>query len=644
MKKTLLFAGIAAAALLASCTKELAPVETSFDPGSIIVNLKVSALGGDTKAVKAGWAAGDVIDIWYDNNTQKAPDLVVKYDGSAWAADGSATLSGNAPAASGTLNAVYFAAANQSDYTWDGASANAPKQDGKVVSDLVAYSQKMAYTYAGSTLSAALGSWKFLANTQIVMTGTGLNAADWALKCDNLKAASGFAFADGGIAEGTSTLGDFVLGQTNADGIAFYFVADSDASKDYAFTLLDLKTGDKFAYKAAGKTLATSNATRNAAKVAKAKFGIDYYQNFLDGKDLVIDSKTVNSTNYPSYTLVSSNITVAELQTLLNSYGLIFIENGVTIDQNGGTTTLILKKETALVGRMDNGVQPVLSLGAYNFNTVYDLILKNICLLSKVATGPIQNASMTVPRSVYVEDCTVSTSCYVILDRAVGADYETLYFNNNILAFSSVSTAMFMYTYASKTTAGADCKDYRFTNNVFYFNGEETKGNQILLRFNAKGKDSNFYAMENLVMTLKNNTLYNICSSYLINVGSCKQINFDNNVWDSALGSGSSANLFTLNYAAAAVKPSPSTSTVKDNYVYANNYDGGTYNKYFGTPAGTYFTVTNWNNTRKGQAGAGSLLGEIDADTFYFPVNPSKVGTAGASYDTKKWVLRDWTK
>lgn len=33
-----------------------------------------------------------------------------------------------------------------------------------------------------------------------------------------------------------------------------------------------------------------------------------------------------------------------------------------------------------------------------------------------------------------------------------------------------------------------------------------------------------------------------------------------------------------------------------------------------------------------------------DADKLYFPVNTTKVGTAGASYDTKKWTLHDWTK
>lgn len=649
MKKIVILAGIAAAALFASCTKEQAPADVPqvpAAPSTIILNLEVAGLGDtDTKAVKTGWVSGDVLDIWYDNNNQKTPDLVVKYDGSAWAVDGSASVSGNVPSAGGTLNAVYFSAGNEADYSFDGGVVSAPQEGGTVVSDLVAYAQKMAYTYAGNTLTSALSSWEFLSNTQIVLAGEDIDASGWSMKCDGLKVASGFTFSDGGIVPDVSPAGGaFVFGQPNADGIAFNFVADSDEEKDYEFAIDDITGDQKYYYTASSKTLSSSSAVRNAVKIAREKFGIDYYRNFLDGKDLVIGTKTFKKSSN-SYTLVSADTEMAAFKSICDSYDVVFVENGVNIN-NTSSTTLILSNEKAIVGRKDNGVQPYMNLAANNFNIVKGAALKNVCIRSTGAAAPIQNASATSSIYLIVEDCTVFAKSYMIYDRSTTGDFASMTFNNSILASESTLTAMFMYVAASKTTKAEPYEKLSFTNCVLIFSGTPGSGNAYTFRLNSKDSDGKMYEMPNLTITFDHNTLYNLCAGYAIQVGSCKQVNFDNNVWESALSSGTSANLFSLGASSAAVKPAPATSTAFNNYLYASNYDGETYRYRFGTPSSTYFKFikeTDWNATWKGGSGAGSLLGDINASKFYFPVNSAKVGTAGASYDTKKWVLRDWS-
>ena len=670
MNKTLFFAGIAAAALLASCTKEVAPRE-NLPVCSIKLDLMVSDLQEPaSKAVKTGWQAGDVIDIWYDANVQKAPDLVARFDGSVWNVESSATVSGNAPSSSGSLNAVYVSAGNIAGYGWSGGASGLPGagagftcpvhegtvdgQENPAVSDLIVFSQKQAYTFADGVLRASLDSWKYLSNTQIVVSGEGLQPGDWALKCDKLKTVSGFNFANGvpgdAIYAGDAVADSYAFGQANADGLAFYFLADSESSQDYVFTLYNLSGPEKYTYTASAKTLNTDASQRNAVKIAQTKFagaapaGTDYYQDYLDGKDIVIGTKTINRTTYPNAALISEDITVAALQTQMDSYPLLFIENGVTIAQNGGTTTLIAKYDNVLIGRREVGVQPELNLGAYNFNILKDLVLKNICLVSTGAAAPIQNTSASVNNTLVVEDCTVNAAGYIMYDRSTSYDYGTVIFNNSILASASTNTALFIYVNVKKTTKAENYTDFRLTNNVILFSGTPGLGNAYTFRMNSKDADGKFYQMPNLVMTFDHNTIYNLCAGYMIQVGACKQVNFDNNVWESALSTGTSANLFTLSDASAAVKPAPATSTATNNWMYTSNYDGVTYKYRIGTPSSTYFTVTGWNASWKGQSGAGSLLGTVDADKFYFPVNPAKVGSAGASYDTKKWTLRDWSE
>lgn len=67
-----------------SCDKEADPVQT--EKQTIQFDFTVGSLLTETKAVKTDWVDGDQINIWFDRNSEKTPDLVITYDGSSWKA------------------------------------------------------------------------------------------------------------------------------------------------------------------------------------------------------------------------------------------------------------------------------------------------------------------------------------------------------------------------------------------------------------------------------------------------------------------------------------------------------------------------------------------------------------------------------
>ena len=82
MKKIIILALTALAALsFVSCDKEAVPVEASTP---IKFNITVSDPSAGTRAVKQGWENGDVINLWFDENQSKEPDMTLTYQDGSW--------------------------------------------------------------------------------------------------------------------------------------------------------------------------------------------------------------------------------------------------------------------------------------------------------------------------------------------------------------------------------------------------------------------------------------------------------------------------------------------------------------------------------------------------------------------------------
>lgn len=291
MKKVFLVLAAAAVAALGilSCSKEQM-VETTPSEEGIQLNITVGQLDGtadpDTKAVKKGWTNGDRINIWYDENLGQNPDLVIAYDGSKWAVDHSAAVSGKAPSANGKLVAIYVDG-SLSDFTYSGeeksCTFNAPRFSNVVDGvnrpcrmPLVSYVDRTDYSFASDILTSNLTNWVFGgSNVQVVISG--LAAGDeWVLSCDKFRAPNRIVISNNNPAirvavTSASAYGNYAIANKNADGSAFvYHYSGTDT--DFTFTLFNARTGEKLAYSVSGKSLDATGYKLNAIKIPFSKF------------------------------------------------------------------------------------------------------------------------------------------------------------------------------------------------------------------------------------------------------------------------------------------------------------------------------------------------------------------------------------
>lgn len=274
MKKFFTFLAAAVAALcITSCSKELvdgATLEEAFSVAEMEIDITVGGFNGpDTKAVKSSWNSGDQINIWYDNHFTRKPDLILVYDGTKWSVDAKASVSGAAPKASGTLNALYvegglstfevYQELTYDDDDWCSFSMNDPssKIDGYTPAPgmpLYTYVDRAEYTFSSNKMTANLGEWLFsyANNVQIVITG--LPSGNWALKCDKFLVASSFDLYYGSVSGSTKASGTYTFSTTNKDGNAFMFSC-IDKNQDLVFTLVNTyKPDEKYTFSTTGKS------------------------------------------------------------------------------------------------------------------------------------------------------------------------------------------------------------------------------------------------------------------------------------------------------------------------------------------------------------------------------------------------------
>ncbi len=128
MKKiyTTLFAAAAMVAAAVSCSKSESEA-VSEGSGELKVNISVAPLGPDTKAIKNGWEAGDIINVWLDDTdidkykASDGPDFTLTYDGSKWTAAGLSGKESRLKATGGKLRG--FWEASNSCFTEKGKDA-----------------------------------------------------------------------------------------------------------------------------------------------------------------------------------------------------------------------------------------------------------------------------------------------------------------------------------------------------------------------------------------------------------------------------------------------------------------------------------------------------------------------------------------
>lgn len=268
MKKIVtLAAAVLAAFGLVSCNKDQAPEPMAGN--GIRLNITVADFGGPTtKAVKTGWESGDLINIWYAGNTQKDPDLVIKYDGSDWTIDESATVSGNQPEAEGNILYVYESGNNLGAYvctTGEARYFGTPR---------LLYSENpwspTEYTFADGTINFNIAADNWLPRTEFQVVVAGIDPSDYMLKCDNLSTTNGFYVSSSDVAMHNVGLDVYTKGVANDGGTAFYFSEAYYDTADYVFTLYDVDSETEYTYTAMGKS--HEQYTFEAIKIDRSKF------------------------------------------------------------------------------------------------------------------------------------------------------------------------------------------------------------------------------------------------------------------------------------------------------------------------------------------------------------------------------------
>ena len=286
---------IAAMAAFVACSKVdvTAPDAGIAQNREIKFNINVGGFDGpETKAVKTGWESGDKINIWFNSNDYKTPDLVMTYDGSAWSYGELADTF--EPETGQNFVAIYEGFNDLSKYDYrDGFYASPFTYVGYNFPMIVA--SEGTYEYSDDTITADLSKgWSFGTMLQVYVSGLDKNT-EYVLSCPSLRPLKSFGLVGGVFAFGRGTAGDVVTGVPYGDGVAFYFYDNYDkngTAADYKFRLTQYSAtgsvGFECSYTANGKTLTIDSKKCQSIKISASKFA-----GILPGKFSIDNGKQI---------------------------------------------------------------------------------------------------------------------------------------------------------------------------------------------------------------------------------------------------------------------------------------------------------------------------------------------------------------
>lgn len=297
MKKIYLI--IAAAAILssvASCNKAEInepnrEEEVSVADSPIKVDISVSL----TKAVKQEWTTDDHINVWLDdtpesyNGSDSGPDFILKYKDDKWVVIGNrfSALTDRLKESGGNIRGFYESTNRFSKETWGMNKnwANFPREDKLIKTPVVAYFNKISYTYDSKSkvFVAKINDWTFGTDFQLVVTGISPDDG-YSLICDDILTMSGIRVVNGGN-KSISVHEDayktaIIAGVPDADGVAFVGKVQNGDKKQRTFTLV--KKGDestRYVFKTAKAVEWNSN---NGKRLVANKVSIDKFKTAVD--------------------------------------------------------------------------------------------------------------------------------------------------------------------------------------------------------------------------------------------------------------------------------------------------------------------------------------------------------------------------
>lgn len=292
MKKIyMILAAAVLAAAAASCQKnEIAAPEVEQTPQSVKVNITVSSLTPDTKAIKTGWENGDKLNVYLEDAADFTPDFVLTFDGTNWTSSVfSVAVISRLKKTGGYLRGFWEASNScMSSSDWDngGPAVTFPDavKDGTtgIVNYLVAEFNNISYTYDAGTLTANINAWRFRTNFQLVVTGLTYEAGRYTLfsngidNCNVIDTQTGSAPYECFTSyNGSGSTYGRIAGIPNADGVAFVGGIASETPTDYTFHLIDNTTGVDYTFSKTATLNSDSYTKVVAIKIPISKFYVD---------------------------------------------------------------------------------------------------------------------------------------------------------------------------------------------------------------------------------------------------------------------------------------------------------------------------------------------------------------------------------
>ena len=289
MKKTILLASLALIAAFSSCNKSEMPEAATTD--GIKLNITVEDLSPETKAVKSGWVNGDRLNLYFEgwnevaavDDFQKEPDMILKYDGTKWQIESQVASLSSRLKESGEKFSAFWESSNDlmnfSSYQWASPTVyyhflltknEYTSYEYVKHANMVVFSEDIDYSFKGSTLTAAISTWKFGTKLKILVKTDNPTVKDNAnnlvlqvkIGDDSYAIPKGDVVVDAtdlSILNASSNGKGMQGAVAESDGLAFYYAYNYYTGSQIVFTLIDTSNGDKKQYSVTGKSLTTDS-------------------------------------------------------------------------------------------------------------------------------------------------------------------------------------------------------------------------------------------------------------------------------------------------------------------------------------------------------------------------------------------------
>ncbi len=246
MKKIIItLAAVAAALSMASCQKEAqisGQSEIKFD-----ITVESPGAGVDTKALKAGWEDGDIVNIWFDNSIATKPELTLTRQSGSWVASkvDDAVIAG-LKASNGYIKAMWegtndlagtFSTSSESTCTYFAPNNTAEAPLSRILITRTDYK----YDAQTNTVSATLNMADYVG---VQITVPGIKTGAWTIHCSKMNLLKHIILNSNGDWQSSSSASwDPIYGKLSDDGCVFCggdlsFSARTEAAV-YVFTLSD---------------------------------------------------------------------------------------------------------------------------------------------------------------------------------------------------------------------------------------------------------------------------------------------------------------------------------------------------------------------------------------------------------------------